>query len=488
MPHPETQFHGNGHCPSCDYGPFVRNHYFTGKLLLERDFTDEQQYFIDKLRHHHQRLHGWGVVCGLKVKAHSNPECRARYICIEPGTAIDCCGHEILVRDEDCIDITAQPEVAELLKKAADEPVIDHGAGPGAVSLTVCIRYRECPTEEIPVLYDDCGCDDNRCAPNRILESYSIEVHVGKAAPKEHDIPCDEIKWQHLKGCPHCDDPNCIVLATIDEYLPGKSHIQDKPPDGNDHSDAPQAGIDNRARKVLPSVETLLELIECVQKHGGPGGGVGPPGEKGDKGDKGDPGTDGKPGAGLEAGLVRIDALSWRHGEAATLVPILNGVTGGLVGLGVVLRFTDRVQIGTKPRELVLEILVRRRERIGEALDLACLCPIVARVEAVDPSIGPGGIIDGGTLTGAPAIAYAAILNVGAPQILQSAMQEQLLFRELFVRLRGDFVLDQSDPPRAVDANFPRADRPSGDHPAVGQPGSELGIQGGVFESWFTLG
>ena len=28
-------------CPACNYGPFTRNNYFTGKLLVERDFTDE---------------------------------------------------------------------------------------------------------------------------------------------------------------------------------------------------------------------------------------------------------------------------------------------------------------------------------------------------------------------------------------------------------------------------------------------------------------
>src|ERR1051326_3498842 len=49
------------HCPDCVLGDFARNHYFTGKLLVERDFTDEQRFHIDKLRHHHQRLHGWGV-------------------------------------------------------------------------------------------------------------------------------------------------------------------------------------------------------------------------------------------------------------------------------------------------------------------------------------------------------------------------------------------------------------------------------------------
>ena len=43
-----------------------------------------------------------------------------------------------------------------------------------------CLRYRECPTEEIPVLYDECGCDDTQCAPNRILESFSLDVIVGR--------------------------------------------------------------------------------------------------------------------------------------------------------------------------------------------------------------------------------------------------------------------------------------------------------------------
>ena len=47
-------------------------------------------------------------------------------------------------------------------------------------------------------------------------------------------------------------------------------------------------------------------------------------------------------------------------------------------------------------------------------------------------------------------------------------------------RLRGDFVIDETG--RAVDAEFVRAELPTGDRPA----GSEYGIQGGLFESWFT--
>ncbi len=83
-------------CTECDILQLARNNYFTGKLLVERDFTDEQRYTMGKLRRHNQKLHGWGTVCGLKVKQHPNPACQSQYVVVEPGTAIDCCGREIL--------------------------------------------------------------------------------------------------------------------------------------------------------------------------------------------------------------------------------------------------------------------------------------------------------------------------------------------------------------------------------------------------------
>jgi DNA-binding beta-propeller fold protein YncE len=156
----------NTSCPECDIGPFTRNHYFTGKLLVERDFRQEQAYYMDKLRLHTQRLHGWGVVCGLKVKQHET--CPDRFVCIEPGLAIDCCGHDIFVPEEDCIDFTQFDSVKALLAKKDGQPHI----------LQIRICYKECPSEPIPVLYDDCGCDDTQCAPNRILESYEVDVAV----------------------------------------------------------------------------------------------------------------------------------------------------------------------------------------------------------------------------------------------------------------------------------------------------------------------
>jgi DNA-binding beta-propeller fold protein YncE len=155
----------------CKTRALTRNHYFTGKLLVERDFTDEQWFFREKIRLHHQRLHGTGVVCGLEIRQHDG--CPDRLVSLRPGSAIDCCGHDILVAHEETFDITSVPAVNALVQ-AKDT---------GTHVLEFCLRWRECPTEEIPILYDECGCDDTQCAPNRILESFALDVLVDPPAP-----------------------------------------------------------------------------------------------------------------------------------------------------------------------------------------------------------------------------------------------------------------------------------------------------------------
>jgi hypothetical protein len=155
-------------CIVCDFEPFVKNNYFTGKMMGAAEFIAETHFHQEKMRLHQARLHGWGVVCGLNLLQHTSVECRSRYVRLEPGSAVDCCGHDILVAEEELVDLLSFKKVAALSK---ENPAWLH-------TLAVCIRFAECATENVPVLYDDCGCDDNGCAPNRILESYEFEVLV----------------------------------------------------------------------------------------------------------------------------------------------------------------------------------------------------------------------------------------------------------------------------------------------------------------------
>ena len=173
----------------CECGEYsvpqlARNHYFTGKLLVERDFTDEQRYHAGKQQRHNQHLHGSGSVCGLKVKQHPSDNCQHQYVVIEPGTAIDCCGRELLVTHKEYFDF--QAKIDEKKKELGDT---EH-------TLQVCMRYSECPTEQVPVLFDDCNSDDTAMQPNRIVEGYDFDVRI-EPVLKRRVLDDVDLEWKH---------------------------------------------------------------------------------------------------------------------------------------------------------------------------------------------------------------------------------------------------------------------------------------------------
>jgi hypothetical protein len=68
-----------------------RINFFHGRLLTEKDFTTEQQYFIQKQRNHNRYLHGWGVVSRLAVTVQGTT------VVVDPGVAIDGEGNDIIL-------------------------------------------------------------------------------------------------------------------------------------------------------------------------------------------------------------------------------------------------------------------------------------------------------------------------------------------------------------------------------------------------------
>ncbi len=178
-----------GICVECDIPQLARNNYFTGKLLVERDFTDEQRYYLGKLRRHNQRLHGWGAVCGLKVDQHPNPACQAQYVIIEPGAAIDCCGREILVQQEEYFDFESKfLSNWQIQNGPASQP------DSAKHTIQICVSYAECISENVPAIFDDCSSGGNGCRPNRIVDGYSFDVIIDPK-PDANPMSGVSLKW-----------------------------------------------------------------------------------------------------------------------------------------------------------------------------------------------------------------------------------------------------------------------------------------------------
>jgi hypothetical protein len=346
-------------------------------------------------------------------------------------------------------------------------------------------------------------------------------------------IDVSEVDCGSLLGlvhCPSCDAGDCLVLATVRGWRPGRQFLDPVDPAPTPAQDAANgvARIDNVTdRKVLASTAALQAAIECLLEQGGAGtpGPQGPPGPQGAQGLPGPAGPAGPPGPGLERGLTQIVALSWRHNTRGValapgfsvggFVPVLvrppfhpllgdpdvlgrfqNRVPGLVIAFSADVRVYDAIWANPQPEPLrlidadhVYEGMIRYPAVPNPAPNLnlaALLLPAPNTVRAVVVPVrwqlGQAGDINWLTVEETPGPNARGIALL-FPYAVMSTVGE---VNELWVRLRGDFVLDVNN--RAVDAEHVRGQLmptalPSGDRPQ----GSPFGIQGGTFESWFWL-
>jgi hypothetical protein len=240
-----------------------RNCYFDGKFMTARDFRADPDYLLSRHRLHQRLLHGWGVVCGLRVRHHPRPECRKRWAVITSGIAIDCYGRELILERDTAFELplphpghepSAQPVQAE---QAQYEPFF------------ICLQYREIAVEEMPVLYHEGLCDPTRKEANRVREKAAIVVRRSDDfQPDCWARPGGGMKAECIDDCGEelpgpanvCLEPRCPCGDTVP-----LARICVDPAD-EEH----QFEIDMRGRRELPPApQHLTHIVGTSWKHGG---------------------------------------------------------------------------------------------------------------------------------------------------------------------------------------------------------------------------
>lgn len=205
---------------ACDLQAPKRNHYFHGKLLDVYHFELETAYLNFKRRMLNRLVTGYGVVCGLNVKAH--PRCEDA-ITVCPGFAIDRAGNEIFVPEE-VGPLRIEPHMLPAPPPSdGDENVHDREAH---VHVVLC--YHECLAEPMPVHAGDC-CAEDPCQPGVIREQYKIEFRPGylpagcglriedviKECPPDYESLHAALARIVSDHCECCPEDACIPLANI---------------------------------------------------------------------------------------------------------------------------------------------------------------------------------------------------------------------------------------------------------------------------------
>jgi hypothetical protein len=150
--------------PCQELTPLKRPRYFAGQMLTEQDLRDGQAYVRGKDKQHNRYLHGYGVVCGLRVVPASPP--RRRRVVVEAGLALDPWGREIVVPEAVEFEL-AGPEVGR------------------TGSFFLVIDYREGATDLVPVPGPP-DPQEERVA-SRIRETYALAL---RREPPEGGSTC----------------------------------------------------------------------------------------------------------------------------------------------------------------------------------------------------------------------------------------------------------------------------------------------------------
>ena len=179
-------------------GPGQRPWYKAGNYLATDDLLTEQSYRLQRLRRHNRYMHGWGIVCGLRVVP-ARDAARPWGVIVCPGYAITCCGDEVEVLNPTPLDIRehvwARPQV---------------GGKPVPVAY-IGIRYAE--EQGSPVLARNLSCDcDEIGYYSRIRDGFQISVLWENPAITNEVF---DLCGGNPAPCPECGENQYIVLARI---------------------------------------------------------------------------------------------------------------------------------------------------------------------------------------------------------------------------------------------------------------------------------
>jgi hypothetical protein len=152
-----------------------RNHFYFGKMMGVPQFELEQGYQMGQRRLINRLTIGSGILCGLGVSRSGSK------LLVHSGVAVDPFGREIVVPR----DVQFDPFAA----------TADFGCGDSSEPLKkgryyVCLAYRECETDSLPVpVIPDCG-GVPACENDTTVEAYVLSLVRAEVAPADSGFDC----------------------------------------------------------------------------------------------------------------------------------------------------------------------------------------------------------------------------------------------------------------------------------------------------------
>jgi hypothetical protein len=264
--------------PGALAGGLTRTSLVDGMILNHDDLGAEQRYWRLKRRLTNRAL-GAGVVWGLKLCYDS----QQRQFTLSPGYALDCCGNDLIVQDQQIIrasDLfdTSSPAFLKTLAKtlganlnvSANHRVYSLGQQQTKQGdVAVILKYVECPEQPRAVLANACSTDTTNCQTSRVRETCKIDV----APPPAPCAPGPITKFlTDLQNAMNDPSQTPAVLANVFPGMASSAKAVPPPPappapppapalpDGSGTSPGPMSGNSSMGTYSGPSAPLALHI------------------------------------------------------------------------------------------------------------------------------------------------------------------------------------------------------------------------------------
>jgi hypothetical protein len=164
--------------------PTKHVNYVQGMVLGVDDFDQEFAYLSERGQWLARDLIGYGTASGLAVTIEDSD--KGKRVAVSPGVAVSPRGQLIRVAPKQCALLN------EWLKGAVRK---DIPAGTTTLPVYVVLCYRDCPTDEVPILGEPCRTEEESMAPSRIVDDFRLELRLDPPPQREEDAVRDFVAW-----------------------------------------------------------------------------------------------------------------------------------------------------------------------------------------------------------------------------------------------------------------------------------------------------
>ena len=164
--------------------PTKHVNYVQGMVLGVDDFDQEFTYLSERGQWLARDLSGYGTVSGLAVTIEDSE--KGKRVAVSPGVAVSPRGQLIRVAPKQCAVLN------EWLKGDVKKDIPD---GTTTLPIYVVLCYRDCPTDEVPILGEPCRTEEESMAASRIVDDFRLELRLDSPPQREEDAVRDFVAW-----------------------------------------------------------------------------------------------------------------------------------------------------------------------------------------------------------------------------------------------------------------------------------------------------